>query len=55
MINIFSYNEYEIKLGGLIQDIKKGFNVWIDLLTPFHIYKTTYSQGNASGFCQNDW
>ena len=34
MINIVSYNQYEIKLGGSIQDIKKGFNVWIDITDP---------------------
>jgi magnesium transporter len=31
MINIVSYNQYEIKFGGSIEDIKKGFNVWIDI------------------------
>ena len=35
MINIVSYNEYEIKLNGSIQDIKKGFNVWIDITDPY--------------------
>ena len=35
MINVVSYNQYEIKFGGLIEDIKKGFNAWIDITDPY--------------------
>jgi magnesium transporter len=33
---IFAYNEHEVKTDGSIDDLRSGYNVWIDLIDPDH-------------------
>jgi hypothetical protein len=34
MRTIISYNEREVKYNGSKDDIKSGYNVWVDLVNP---------------------
>ena len=34
MQNIISYNEMEVRKGGSKDDIRQGYNIWVDLTDP---------------------